>query len=74
MGQIGIKYLFFCPRGKESLLGRLKPSAGARRRQTIPSSIDVFNPILAREGQICPTKPKKLNYDQEYDTFFKMFW
>ena len=31
-----------------------------------------FNPILSREGQIRPTKPKKLNYDQKYDKFVKL--
>ena len=25
------------------------------------------NPILARGGQICPTKPENLNYGQKYD-------
>ena len=30
-----------------------------------------FNPILAREGQICPTKPKTWNFGQKYNTFVK---
>ena len=31
----------------------------------------VFNPILAREGQICHSKPKTLNFSQKYNQFFK---
>ena len=30
-----------------------------------------FNPILASEGQICPTKPKTLKCGQKYTKFFK---
>ena len=30
-----------------------------------------FNPFLAREGQIWPTKPKTLNFGQKYNWFFK---
>ena len=26
-----------------------------------------LNPIPAREGQICPTKPKTLNFGQKYN-------
>ena len=31
-----------------------------------------INPILAREGQVCPTKPKTLNFGQKYNKFSKM--
>ena len=30
------------------------------------------NPIMTREGQICPTKPKTLKLSQEYNKFVKM--
>ena len=30
-----------------------------------------LNPILAREGQIGPTKPKTLNFCHKYNQFFK---
>ena len=35
---------------------------------------EALNPILAREGQICPTKPKTLNFGQKYNQFVKMAW
>ena len=30
-----------------------------------------INPILASEGQICPTNPKRLNFGQKYNLFWK---
>ena len=32
------------------------------------------NPILAKEGQICPTNPKTLNFGQKYNKNVKTAW
>ena len=37
-------------------------------QKTIHAVVQQYlNPILVREGQICPTKPKTLNFGQKYD-------
>ena len=50
----------------------LTPSSNYNNECKGNTLVNYVNPILARKGQIGPTKPKSLNFDQQKNLFSKM--